>query len=187
MKYMWLWMDIVLVYPVYSFSTMNLCQGKRERFLTLHMLAWCYRKKVLEMCVEFTCLHFGRDGRGFRGGICEEAQGCCVLNSLQGRAKSHSWAPQLNNDIFGKAVRKGQKMLHRSFKSKELEKYVRNSCVNTKGREGGRALKQMSSSRGPQWIRLPQCSPLRTPHCGRWRYRERASSCEELTFTAESW
>lgn len=62
-------MDIVLVYPVNSFSTMNLCQGKRERVLTLPMLAWCYRKKVLEMCVGFTCPHFGTEWMGEALGV----------------------------------------------------------------------------------------------------------------------
>lgn len=125
---------------------MNLWQGKRERILTLPVIAWCNKKKVLEMCVGFTCPHFGSQWTGEDSWVGspphEEAWGCCVPDSLQGTAKSHGWAPQLNNDILGKAVRKGQKMLHSSFKNEELEKHVRNSPVNSKRREGGRALEQ---------------------------------------------
>lgn len=125
---------------------MNLWQGKRERILTLPVIAWCNKKKVLEMCVGFTCPHFGSQWTGENSWVGspphEEAWGCCVPDSLQGTAKSHGWAPQLNNDILGKAVRKGQKMLHSSFKTEELEKHVRNSPVNSKRREGERALEQ---------------------------------------------
>lgn len=69
MKYMWLWKDIVLVYPVNWFSTMNLWQGKRERVLILSMLPWCDRKKVLEMCVGFICPHFDSEWMGEASGV----------------------------------------------------------------------------------------------------------------------
>lgn len=36
-------------------------KGKEKQFSTLPMLAWCERKKILEMCIGFTCPHFGSE------------------------------------------------------------------------------------------------------------------------------
>lgn len=182
MKYMWLWMDIVLVYTVNSFSTMNLWQGKRERrVLTLPVVAWCDRKKVLEMCVGFTCPHFGSEWMGEAAGVASVRRLVAAVCQTHCRAEPsptaepHSWTMT----SLGRQLGKGRKCCTAVSRAKSWKICKKQPCKQRERRRRGTRAEK-SSCGGPQWIRYSSSSP-RTPHCGRWRYPERTFSHEELT------
>lgn len=65
---------------------------------------------------------------------------CARLTAEQSQVPQLS--PTAEQGHFGKAVRKGRKRCAAVLREKSWKNYVRNSPVNAKGREGGRALEQ---------------------------------------------